>query len=33
VLVEALRRDASDDGSRHSMGGDIMPMLVQQRRA
>ena len=33
VLVEALRRDACDDGSRHSMGGDIMPMLVQQRRA
>jgi glucose-1-phosphate adenylyltransferase len=33
VLVEALRRDASDDGSRHSMGRDIMPMLVQQRRA
>jgi len=33
VLVEALRRDASDDGSRHNMGGDIIPMLVQQRRA
>src|ERR1035441_8324551 len=33
VLVEALRRDASDGGSRHNMGGDIIPMLVQQRRA
>jgi glucose-1-phosphate adenylyltransferase len=32
-LVEALRQDASDDGSRHNMGGDIIPMLVQQRRA
>jgi len=30
VLVEALRQDAADDGSRHDMGGDILPMLVKQ---
>ncbi len=30
VLVEALRADAADDGSRHDMGGDILPMLVEQ---
>jgi len=28
VLIEALRQDAADDGSRHDMGGDILPMLV-----
>ncbi len=33
VLVEALRQDAADDGSRHDMGGDIVPMLVRQRSA
>jgi len=33
VLVEALRRDAADDASRHDMGGDIIPMLVGQGRA
>jgi glucose-1-phosphate adenylyltransferase len=33
VLVEALRDDAADEGSRHSMGGDIIPMLVRQRAA
>jgi len=33
VLVEALRLDAADDGSRHDMGGDILPMLVRQGRA
>ena len=33
VLVEALRQDAADDGSRHDMGGDILPMLVRQGRA
>ncbi|MGA3155702.1 MAG: glucose-1-phosphate adenylyltransferase [Streptosporangiaceae bacterium] len=33
VLVEALRKDAADDGSRHSMGGDIIPMLVRERAA
>jgi glucose-1-phosphate adenylyltransferase len=33
VLVDALRKDAADDGSRHDMGGDILPMLVSQRCA
>jgi glucose-1-phosphate adenylyltransferase len=28
VLVEALERDAKDQASRHDMGGDIIPMLV-----
>ena len=30
VLIEALRQDAADDASRHDMGGDILPMLVNQ---
>jgi glucose-1-phosphate adenylyltransferase len=29
VLIEALRKDAADDASRHDMGGDILPMLVR----
>jgi glucose-1-phosphate adenylyltransferase len=33
VLVDALRKDAADDSSRHDMGGDIVPMLVKQRAA
>jgi glucose-1-phosphate adenylyltransferase len=33
VLVDALREDAADDGSRHDMGGDIVPMLVRQGSA
>ena len=33
VLVEALKKDASDEDSRHSMGGDIIPMLVRERTA
>jgi glucose-1-phosphate adenylyltransferase len=33
VLVEALKKDAADNGSRHSMGGDIIPMLVRERAA
>ncbi len=33
VLIEALRKDAADDGSRHSMGGDIIPRLVRDRAA
>ena len=33
VLVEALRKDAADDGSGHSIGGDIIPMLVRQGAA
>jgi glucose-1-phosphate adenylyltransferase len=28
VLVDALRKDAADEGSQHSIGGDIIPMLV-----
>jgi glucose-1-phosphate adenylyltransferase len=27
-LVDALRKDADDDSSRHDMGGNIIPMLV-----
>ena len=26
VLVEAVKKDAADDGSRHSLGGDVMPI-------
>jgi glucose-1-phosphate adenylyltransferase len=33
VLVDALRKDAIDDESRHDMGGDIVPMLVEQGAA
>lgn len=33
ALVEALEKDAQDEGSRHDMGGDIIPMLVDQGRA
>ncbi len=33
VLIEALKKDAADDGSRHSMGGDVIPMLVRERAA
>ena len=33
VLVEALEADAADKGSRHDMGGDIIPMLVDRGRA
>jgi glucose-1-phosphate adenylyltransferase len=33
VLVEALTKDAADNGSRHSIGGDIIPMLVRERAA
>ena len=29
VLVDALRKDADDDESRHDMGGNIIPMLVR----
>jgi glucose-1-phosphate adenylyltransferase len=29
VLVEALKKDAADDASQHSMGGDIIPRLVR----
>jgi len=30
VLVEALRRDAEDQASRHSIGGSIIPALVRE---
>jgi glucose-1-phosphate adenylyltransferase len=33
VLVDALRKDAADDTSRHDMGRDIIPMLVRERLA
>jgi glucose-1-phosphate adenylyltransferase len=33
VLIEALKKDAADDGSRHSMGGSIIPQLVRERAA
>jgi glucose-1-phosphate adenylyltransferase len=33
VLIEALNKDAADDGSRHSIGSDIIPMLVRERAA
>ena len=29
VLVDALRKDADDDTSRHDMGGNIIPMLAR----
>jgi glucose-1-phosphate adenylyltransferase len=33
VLVDALERDAADQSSRHDMGGDIIPMLVDEGKA
>jgi glucose-1-phosphate adenylyltransferase len=33
VLIEALRKDAASPTSRHDMGGDIIPMLVEEGRA
>jgi glucose-1-phosphate adenylyltransferase len=33
VLVEALTKDAGDPGSRHDMGGSIIPMLVERGEA
>src|SRR5689334_7774029 len=33
VLVEALRKDAADEASGHSMGGDIIPRLVRDGTA
>jgi glucose-1-phosphate adenylyltransferase len=29
VLVDALRKDAADESSRHDIGGSLIPMLVQ----
>jgi glucose-1-phosphate adenylyltransferase len=33
VLVDALERDAAEKSSRHDMGGDIIPMLVDEDKA
>ena len=33
VLVDALRRDADDPDSRHDVGGNIIPMLVEDGAA
>jgi glucose-1-phosphate adenylyltransferase len=33
VLIEALHKDAADDDSKHSMGGDIIPRLARERAA
>src|SRR5580692_4207427 len=33
VLVDALRKDADDDSSRHDIGGNIIPNLVQNGTA
>ena len=30
ALIDALHTDAADDGSKHDMGGDIVPMLTGQ---
>jgi len=33
VLVDALERDAANPASRKDMGGDIIPMLVEEKKA
>ncbi|HEX5533143.1 MAG TPA: glucose-1-phosphate adenylyltransferase [Actinomycetales bacterium] len=33
ALVDALEKDAANPESRHDMGGDIIPMLVEQKQA
>ncbi|MBY9075178.1 glucose-1-phosphate adenylyltransferase [Nocardioides sp. WL0053] len=33
ALVEALEKDAANPNSRHDMGGDIIPMMVEQQDA
>jgi len=33
ALIEALKKDAADDDSAHSIGGDIIPRLVRERAA
>ncbi len=33
VLVDALEKDAKNPDSRHDMGGDIIPMLVEDQQA
>ena len=33
VLVDAIEKDAADESSQHSLGGDIMPRLVRENAA
>ena len=33
VLIEAVTADAADESSAHDIGGNIIPMLVEQGRA
>jgi glucose-1-phosphate adenylyltransferase len=33
VLIETLHKDASDDASAHSVGGDLIPRLARERAA
>ena len=33
ALLDALRRDAMDPSSKHDMGGNIIPMLVERGEA
>jgi glucose-1-phosphate adenylyltransferase len=33
VLVDALRKDAADEASQHSIGGNLIPMLVRDNAA
>jgi glucose-1-phosphate adenylyltransferase len=33
VLIDAVTRDAADDASKHDVGGNIVPMLVEQGTA
>ena len=33
ALIDVLKRDATDEGSVHDMGGSIMPMMVEQDAA
>jgi len=33
VLIDAVTRDAADQGSKHDMGGNIVPMLVESGQA
>jgi hypothetical protein len=33
ALLDALARDAADEGSKHDMGGNIVPMMVERKDA
>ena len=33
ALIDAVTRDARNDASRHDLGGDIIPMLVERGEA